>query len=143
VRCHRAWKERSNLILAQVLITGILYCNGAGAVDEATSDIALFLIIAVFRLTSKGEIAARSGSSEKYNDAHNLLGRISRNPRDKILGCIGLRRIGLSTARKVRGTIGMKIHYYDPVRAPREIEEELQLTYHENLDDMLAILDIA
>ena len=109
--------------------------------DEATSDIALLLIIAVFRLTSKGELAARSGSTEKYNETHNLLGHIARNPRGKILGCIGLGRIGSATAKKVRGSIGMDIHYYDPVRAPREVEESLQLTYHERLDDLLAIAD--
>ena len=59
------------------------YCNGAPAVDEATSDIALYLIIATYRLTSKGELAARSGSAEKYEATHNLLGRIARNPRGK------------------------------------------------------------
>ena len=120
---------------------GIWYCNGAGAVDEATSDIALYLIIAVFRLTSKGELAARSGSTEKYNETHNLLGKIARNPRDKILGCVGLGMIGSATARKVRGSIGMKVHYYDPVRASKQVEEELGLTYHDTLDSLLAIAD--
>lgn len=109
--------------------------------DEATSDIALYLIIAVFRLTSKAELAARSGSAQKYEDTHNLLGHIARNPRGKILGCVGLGIIGAATARKVRGSIGMDVHYYDPVRAPRHVEEELKLTYHENLDDLLAIAD--
>jgi lactate dehydrogenase-like 2-hydroxyacid dehydrogenase len=123
------------------LTLGIWYCNGAGAVDEATSDIALYLIIAVFRLTSKGEITARSRNPKKYNETHNLLGRIAQNPRGKILGCVGLGMIGAATARKVRGSIGMEIHYYDPVRAPKYVEEELQLTYHENLDDVLAIAD--
>src|SRR5277367_3399248 len=112
------------------LTLGIWYCNGAGAVDEATSDIALYLIIAVFRLTSMGEIAARSGSPEKYEETHNLLGHIARNPRGKILGCIGLGMIGTAIARKVRGSIGMEIHYYNPTRAPKHVEEELQLTYH-------------
>ena len=35
----------------------------------------------------------------------------------------------------------MEIHYYDPVRAPKEVEESLQLTYHENLEEVLAIAD--
>jgi lactate dehydrogenase-like 2-hydroxyacid dehydrogenase len=35
----------------------------------------------------------------------------------------------------------MEIHYYDPVRAPKEVEEDLQLIYHENLDEVLAIAD--
>jgi lactate dehydrogenase-like 2-hydroxyacid dehydrogenase len=120
---------------------GIWYTNGAGAVDEATSDIALYLIIATFRLTSKGELAARSGSAEKYKAVHNELGHIARNPRGKILGCVGLGMIGAATARKVRGSIGMDVHYYDPVRAPKHVEEELHLTYHENLDDLLGIAD--
>jgi lactate dehydrogenase-like 2-hydroxyacid dehydrogenase len=122
-------------------VSGIWYTNGAGAVDEATSDIALFLIIATFRLTSKGEIAARSGSVEKYNETHNLLGHIAHNPRGKILGCVGLGMISGATARKVRGSIGMEVHYYDPVRAPKQVEEELQLTYHPTLDTLLPIAD--
>jgi lactate dehydrogenase-like 2-hydroxyacid dehydrogenase len=120
---------------------GIWYTNGAGAVDEATSDIALYLIIATFRLTTKGEIAARSGSAERYQAVHNELGHIARNPRGKILGCVGLGMIGAATARKVRGSIGMDVHYYDPVRAPKHVEEELHLTYHEELDELLAIAD--
>jgi lactate dehydrogenase-like 2-hydroxyacid dehydrogenase len=88
-----------------------------------------------------GERAARSRSVEKYDEIHFLCGRIAHNPRGKILGCIGLGRIGTATARKVRGSIGMEIHYYDPVRAPRELEESLQLTYHENMDEVLAIAD--
>jgi len=119
----------------------VYYCNGAPAVDEATSDIALYLIIATYRLTSKAELAARSGSAEKYEATHNLLGRIARNPRGKILGCVGLGRIGSATAKKVRGSIGMEIHYYDPVRAPKELEESLRLTYHKDLDGLLAIAD--
>ena len=99
------------------------------------------MIIAVFRLTSKGELAARSGSEKKYQEIHNLLGHIARNPRGKILGCVGLGMIGAATARKVRGSIGMEVHYYDPVRAPKHVEDELQLTYNENLDDLLAISD--
>ena len=117
------------------------YCNGAGAVDEATSDIALFLIIAVFRFTTKGELAVRSGSAKMYRDAHMSIGHVARNPRGKTLGCVGLGMIGAATARKVRGSIGMNVHYYDPVRAPKHVEEELQLTYHESLDQLLAIAD--
>lgn len=49
--------------------------------------------------------------------------------------------IGVATARKVRGSIGMEVHYYDPVRAPKHVEEELQLTYHDNIDEVLAIAD--
>jgi lactate dehydrogenase-like 2-hydroxyacid dehydrogenase len=49
--------------------------------------------------------------------------------------------IGVATARKVRGSIGMEVHYYDPVRAPKYVEEELQLTYHDTLDEVLAIAD--
>jgi lactate dehydrogenase-like 2-hydroxyacid dehydrogenase len=110
-------------------------------VDEATSDIALYLIIAVFRLTGMAELAARTGSKERYTKAHDLLSHIAHNPRGKILGCVGLGMIGAATARKVRGSIGMEIHYYDPVRAPKHVEEELKLTYHEDLESLYAIAD--
>lgn len=86
-------------------------------------------------------MVARSGSSDRYQDAHFLVGHIAHDPRGKILGCIGLGVIGAATARKVRGSIGMEAHYSDPVRAPKHVEEDLRLTYYVNLDELLGISD--
>ena len=35
----------------------------------------------------------------------------------------------------------MEIHYYNPSRAPKHIEEELKLTYHEDLASLFSIAD--
>lgn len=47
--------------------------------DEASSDIALYFIIAVSQFTSKGELAARSDSTQTYHETHSLLGHIAYN----------------------------------------------------------------
>jgi hypothetical protein len=74
-------------------------------VDAASSDIALYLIIAVSQFTSKGELAARSGSTQMYHETHSLFGDIAHNARGKIFGSVGLSMIATATARKVRGSI--------------------------------------
>ena len=59
----------------------------------------------------------------------------------KRLGIVGMGRIGQAVARRARA-FGLQIHYHNrkPVRA--EIEQELEATYWESLDQMLARMDI-
>ena len=50
-------------------------------------------------------------------------------------------KIGYRLAQKAHFGFGMNIHYCDPVRLTESREKELQATYHENLNDVLAIAD--
>jgi glyoxylate reductase len=59
----------------------------------------------------------------------------------KRLGIIGMGRIGQAVARRARA-FGLQIHYHNRRRVPAEIEEELEATYWESLDQMLARMDI-
>jgi formate dehydrogenase len=36
----------------------------------------------------------------------------------------------------------MKLHYYDRHRLPREVEEELGVTWHESVEEMVAVCDV-
>ena len=110
------------------LSLGIIYTNGAGAPDDATSDIALYLIIATFRFTSMSELALRAGTVEEFNRVHSEIAAISVNPRGRTLGMIGLGSIAKHIARKGQA-IGMRIVYFDPVRLTQAKESELNVTY--------------
>ncbi|KAF3809668.1 putative 2-hydroxyacid dehydrogenase UNK4.10 [Colletotrichum gloeosporioides] len=120
---------------------GIWYANGAGASDEAVSDTALFMILSVFRNFWRAQRAARTCDPEQFTAMHKLVGSISWNPRDHVLGIVGLGNISKKLAYKARTALGMKIHYFDVVRSPPEVENELEATFHSNLHELLAVSD--
>ncbi|RBR09316.1 uncharacterized protein FIESC28_09924 [Fusarium coffeatum] len=119
----------------------IWYANGAGASDEAVSDTALWMILSVFRNFWMSQKGARSCDPEQFNKMHKFIAMISYNPRGHVLGIVGLGNISKLVAQKARLALGMKIHYFDIVRSPSEVEEELQATYHSSLHSLLSIAD--
>ncbi|CAI7662455.1 unnamed protein product [Penicillium pancosmium] len=119
----------------------IWYSNGAGASDEAVSDTALYMILSVFRNFTRSQLAARTADPEKFTTTHRLIATISQNPRGHVLAVIGFGNISRKLAYKARMALGMKIHYFDIVRADRKVEEELDATFHESLDELLPIAD--
>jgi glyoxylate reductase len=64
---------------------------------------------------------------------HRLLG--------KRLGIIGMGRIGQAVARRAK-TFGLQIHYHNRRRVAEDVEEELEATFWESLDQMLTRADI-
>ncbi|KAJ4321130.1 hypothetical protein N0V84_005482 [Fusarium piperis] len=120
---------------------GIWYANGAGCSDEAVSDTALFMILSVFRNFWRSQKGARTCNPDDFVATHKLVGSISFNPRGHILGIVGLGNISKLLAHKARAALGMEIHYYDVVRAPTKVEQELQATYHATLHELLMVAD--
>ncbi|MGE0064034.1 MAG: 2-hydroxyacid dehydrogenase, partial [Xanthobacteraceae bacterium] len=59
----------------------------------------------------------------------------------KRLGIIGMGRLGQAVARRARA-FGLQIHSHTRRRVPTRVEEELDATYWESLDQMLARMDI-
>src|ERR1700760_3900156 len=59
----------------------------------------------------------------------------------KRLGIIGMGRIGQALARRARA-FGIAIHYHNRKPVSPRIAEELEATYWESLDQMLARMDI-
>ncbi|KAH8880527.1 hypothetical protein GQ53DRAFT_813266 [Thozetella sp. PMI_491] len=120
---------------------GIWYANGAGASDEAVSDTGLYMILSVFRNFTRSQLAARTCDPAQFEATHRLIATISKNPRGHVLGIVGLGNISKKLAYKARTALGMKIHYYDVIRAPPEVEEELEATFHETPHDLFAVAD--
>ena len=59
----------------------------------------------------------------------------------KRLGIIGMGRTGSAVARRARG-FGMAVHYHNRRRLRPELEAEVDATYWESLDEMLARMDV-
>ncbi|KAI1206607.1 uncharacterized protein F4807DRAFT_438632 [Annulohypoxylon truncatum] len=101
---------------------GILYCNGARASSEAVSDMAIFHIISTFRNLGWSQMAARSGDPAVWAEAHKYVSHTAHNPRDHVLGVIGLGNIGSLIARKAAACFGMRVRYHDVERKSAEHE---------------------
>ena len=95
------------------------------------------LILAVSRRLAEGERLARSGEWAGWSPTSMLGHRIW----GKRLGILGMGRIGSAVARRARG-FGLSVHYHNRRRVHEGIEQELEATYWESLDQMLARMDV-
>ena len=111
--------------------------NTPGVLTEDTADMTMALILAVPRRLAEGERLMRSGEWTGWSPTFMLGHRIW----GKRLGIVGMGRVGTAVARRARG-FGLSIHYHNRHRAPEEVEAELEATYWESLDQMLARMDI-
>jgi glyoxylate reductase len=116
---------------------GITVTNTPGVLTEDTADMTMALILAVSRRLVEGERLARSGEWPGWSPISMLGHRIT----GKRLGILGMGRIGSAVARRARG-FGLAIHYHNRRRVPEALETELEATYWESLDQMLARMDI-
>ncbi len=115
----------------------ITVTNTPDVLTEDTADMTMALILAVPRRLVEGVRIMRTedwtGWSPTWMLGHRIFG--------KRLGIIGMGRIGQAVARRARG-FGLSVHYHNRNRVHEEIENELEATYWESLDQMLAHMDI-
>lgn len=116
---------------------GITVTNTPGVLTEDTADMTMALILALPRRLTEGERLVRSGKWSGWGPTSMLGHRIW----GKRLGIVGMGRIGQAVARRGRG-FGFAIHYHNRRRVHPDIEAELEATYWESLDQMLARMDI-
>ncbi len=116
---------------------GITVTNTPGVLTEDTADMTMALILAVPRRLTEGERLLRDGEWSGWGPTHMLGNRIW----GKRLGIIGMGRIGTAVARRAKG-FGLSIHYHNRRRVHPDLEAELEATYWDSLDQMLARMDI-
>jgi glyoxylate reductase len=118
---------------------GIIVTNTPGVLTEDTADMTMALILAVPRRLAEGTALMKDpkqhwpGWSPTWMLGHRIFG--------KRLGIIGMGRIGTAVARRARA-FGLQIHYHNRRRVSEEIEQELEVTYWDSLDQMIARMDI-
>jgi len=116
---------------------GVTVTNTPGVLTEDTADMTMALLLAVPRRLAEGERLVRSGEWRGWSPTSMLGRRIG----GKRLGIIGMGRIGTAVARRARA-FGLSIHYHNRNRAPEAVERELEATWWQSLDQMLAHMDM-
>ncbi len=118
---------------------GIIVTNTPGVLTEDTADMTMALILAVPRRLAEGTAYLKDHRNEWKGWAPTWM--LGRRIYGKRLGIIGMGRIGQAVARRARA-FGLQIHYHNRRPVAEEIEHELEATYWDSLDQMLARMDI-
>jgi glyoxylate reductase len=116
---------------------GITVTNTPGVLTEDTADMAMALILSTARRLAEGASVIPAGKWTGWSPTWMLGRRIT----GKRLGIVGMGRIGQALARRARA-FGLSIHYHNRRRLPAAVEEALEATYWDSLDQMLARMDI-
>ena len=128
-----------NIDLDTARARSIIVTNTPGVLTEDTADMTMALILAVPRRLAEGTAMLKdtrkawTGWSPTSMLGHRIFG--------KRLGIIGMGRIGQAVARRAKA-FGLQVHYHNRRRVPEAVEQELEATYWDSLDQMLARMDI-
>ena len=128
-----------NIDVAAAQACGVTVTNTPGVLTQDTADMTMALILAVPRRLAEGAALLRqdTASWRGWSPTWMLGNRIH----GKRLGILGMGRIGQAVAHRAKA-FGLQIHYHNRRRLPVSIEEPLEATYWESLDQMLARMDI-
>ena len=128
----------NNIDVAAAARKGIVVTNTPNVLTEDTADMTMALMLAVpRRLTEGADLLRPDGRWAGWSPTWMLGRRIW----GKRLGIVGMGRIGTAVARRAKA-FGLSIHYHNRHHVAPAIEEELEATYWESLDQMLARMDI-
>jgi glyoxylate reductase len=116
---------------------GITVTNTPGVLTEDTADLTMGLILASARRVVEGANIVQAGDFRGWTPTWML----GRRLWGKRLGIVGMGRIGQALAKRARA-FGLSIHYHNRKPVSPRIAEELEATYWESLDQMLARMDV-
>ncbi len=116
---------------------GITVTNTPGVLTDDTADMTMALILSVSRRIAEGARVIPEGNFHGWSPTWMLGHRIT----GKRLGIVGMGRIGQALARRAKA-FGLQVHYHNRKPVAPAIEQELEATYWDSLDQMLARMDI-
>ncbi|MBB5577514.1 MULTISPECIES: 2-hydroxyacid dehydrogenase [Rhizobium] len=118
---------------------GITVTNTPNVLTEDTADMTMALILAVPRRLAEGARVLTDKPGEWAGWSPTWM--LGRRIHGKRIGIVGMGRIGTAVARRAKA-FGLSIHYHNRKRVSITTEDELEATYWDSLDQMLARVDI-
>jgi glyoxylate reductase len=116
---------------------GIIVTNTPGVLTDDTADLTMGLILSTARRVVEGANIVQAGEFHGWTPTWMMGRRLS----GKRLGIVGMGRIGQALAKRARA-FGLAVHYHNRKPVGARIAEELEATYWESLDQMLARTDV-
>ncbi len=113
---------------------GIQVSNVPTAVDGATADTALFLLLSTLRSFPQALAHAKDGT---FNSKVPL----SHDPAGKLLGIVGMGGIGSAFAKRAL-SLGMNVQYFNRRQLSSAQEKEMGVSYVSTLDELLQTSDV-
>lgn len=123
--------------LAAARRRGIIVTNTPGVFTDDTADLAMSMIIGVPRRVREGVSLVRRGQWTGWTPS----GMLGRQIGGKVLGIVGMGRIGQAVAYRARA-FGLSIAYHNRHRLPQSVETMFGAQYVEQLDELVAMSDI-
>lgn len=105
-------------------------------VNESVAEFTWTLMLALARRTNEASEFMRNAAYRGWEP--DIF--IGSDLRDRVLGIVGMGRIGGMVARRAMG-FGMKVLYYNRKRADEALEKEMQVEFREKLEQILAESD--
>ena len=119
---------------------GIYVTNTPDVISDTVAELTWALILAVTKRILEADEFVRRGSWYETRTAWHPKMMLGTELKGKVLGIIGLGRIGKRVAEIGAKGFGMKVIYYD-IRRDVQFEEEVGATY-KSLEDLLREADI-
>jgi len=112
-------------------VVEVTYCNSI-----SVSEHIVMMILAMVRDYHNQHAIAKSGG---WNIADAV--QRSYDVEGMHIGTVAAGRIGLAALRKMK-PFETHLHYFDRHRLPESVEKELDLTFHESVESMVAVCDV-
>ncbi len=120
---------------------GIYVTNTPDVISDTVAELTWALILAVTKRILESDEFVRRGDWRKTGTAWHPKMMLGAELKGKVLGIVGLGRIGTRAAKIGALGFGMKVIYYDIVRY-KEKEGILGVEYRSSLEDVLREADI-
>ena len=112
-------------------VVEVTFCNSRSVAEH----IVMMIISMVRDYHTQHEIAKTGG----WNIADAV--KKSYDVEGMHVGTVAAGRIGLDALRKMK-PFDVHLHYFDRHRLPDSVEQELNLTFHESVESMIAVCDV-
>jgi formate dehydrogenase len=114
-----------------ITVAEVTYCNSISVAEHVVMS-----ILALVRNYIPSHDVARSGG-------WNIADCVTRSfdIEGMHVGTVAAGRIGTAVLRRLK-PFDMRLHYYDRHRLPAEVEAELGVTWHDSVEEMVAVCDV-